>query len=160
VDLTLGDGSETAQRRYGDASKIGGSRLKLEVSKDSVKGSTNGTDSPKALEAPQESQPVPIRGRPRLLFEANTRQLQGANDVPLVSAIRGGDNITGHAPLPMPRRPGQNPELSGRRLKTPATHTPAKKDVRPKPYVLEVPSAAPHYSGGNMLLSFCLKMAC
>lgn len=137
VDLTL-DGSEAG--RYG-ASRIAGSRLKLELSKDPK-------DSPTLVESPRATEPAfksePSRGRPRLHFDGNHPQLQGAQDSSVLTSIRGVENITGQTRMPMPRRPIQSapPFVRGQRITTACS---AKKEVRPKPYVLGVPPAAPHY---------------
>jgi len=137
VDLTV-EGAETS--RYG-SSRIGGSRLKLELSKDSK-------DAPTLVESPRTAEVAPkaesARGRPRLYFDAYRHQLHGADDSSVVSSIRRVENATGQNSMPLPRRPVQSapPFARGQRA---APANGAKKEVRPKPYVLGVPPAAPHY---------------
>jgi mediator of RNA polymerase II transcription subunit 12, fungi type len=137
VDLTL-EGVETG--RFG-TSRIGGSRLKLELSKDSK-------DAPTLVESPRMAEGVPksepARGRPKLHFDGYRPQQQGADDTSVLSSIRKVENVTGQNSMPLPRRPVQSapPFARGQRM-TPANST--KKEVRPKPYVLGVPPAAPHY---------------
>jgi len=88
---------------------------------------------------------MPPRGRPQLHF-----------DVPSVSnlsprtAQEVGNNEVIIKPMPLPVRPGQHapPHLDKMRV---APGNAAKKDARPKPYVLEVPTSAPHYSVNGVL---------
>lgn len=133
VDLTF-DG-DTA--RHGP--RVGTSRLRVEISKDSKASEI--VDSPKPLSdaTPTWRPSLPPRGRPQLHF-----------DVPSVSnlsprpAQEGGQNEVAIKPMPLPVRPGQHPPPSSEKSR-PAPSNAAKKDARPKPYVLEVPTAAPHY---------------
>jgi mediator of RNA polymerase II transcription subunit 12, fungi type len=136
VDLTL-EGAETG--RYG-TSRIGGSRLKLELSKDS-KDAPNLVESPRTVEVVSKSEPA--RGRPKLHFDGYRPQLQGANDSSVLS-IRKVENVTGQNSMPLPRRPIQSAPPFARGQRVPPANG-AKKEVRPKPYVLGVPPAAPHY---------------
>jgi mediator of RNA polymerase II transcription subunit 12 len=132
------DGAETG--RYG-SSRIGGSRLKLELSKD-LKDSPTLVESPRTAEVMPKSEPA--RGRPRLHFDEYRPQQQGAGDTSVLSSIRKVENVTGQNSMPLPRRPVQSapPFARGQRV---TTANGAKKEVRPKPYVLGVPPAAPHY---------------
>lgn len=137
MDLTF-EGAETG--RYG-TSRIGGSRLKLELSKDSRDTPTL-VESPRTAEAVSKSEPA--RGRPKLHFDGYRPQLQGADDTSVLSSIRKVENVTGQNSMPLPRRPVHSayPFARGQRM---APANGAKKEVRPKPYVLGVPPAAPHY---------------
>jgi mediator of RNA polymerase II transcription subunit 12 len=137
VDLTQ-ESAETS--RYG-SSRIGGSRLKLELSKDS-KDAPSLVESPRTAEAVPKSEPG--RGRPKLHFDGYRPQLQGADDTSVLSSIRKVENVTGQNSIPLPRRPVQSapPFARGQRV---APANGAKKEVRPKPYVLGIPLAAPHY---------------
>jgi mediator of RNA polymerase II transcription subunit 12 len=53
-------------------------------------------------------------------------------------------------PMPLPVRPGPHAPPVHDRMRIAAGNS-AKKDARPKPYTLEVPTAAPHYSPSGML---------
>jgi mediator of RNA polymerase II transcription subunit 12 len=140
ADLTFD--ADAALGRHGP--RIGTSRLRVEISKDS-----------KALEMVESPRPIsdvnptwrpslPPRGRPQLHF-----------DVPSVSnlsprpAHEGDQNEVTIKPMPLPVRPGQHPPPSFEKSRSAPSNT-AKKDARPKPYVLEVPAAAPHYSPNGM----------
>jgi mediator of RNA polymerase II transcription subunit 12 len=152
VDLTL-EGSETALGRYGTPSRVGGSRLKLEISKDAARGANIAIDSPKVVDVPTETPfPVVIRGRPKLHFVGDPQQLGGASQGAPISSVRGGENVIGHVPLPMPRRPGQNAQSSIGRDKLSTPRAAVKKDVRPKPYTLETPSLAPRYPPNGKII--------
>jgi mediator of RNA polymerase II transcription subunit 12 len=120
--------------------RVGTSRLRVEISKDS--GASEMVESPKPLSdaAPSWRPSLPPRGRPQLHF-----------DVPSVSnlsprpAQEGGQIEATIKPMPLPVRPGQHAPPSTEKSRL-APSNAAKKDARPKPYVLEVPAAAPHYS--------------
>jgi mediator of RNA polymerase II transcription subunit 12 len=141
VDLTA-DGSQLG--RFG-SSRPGGSRLKLELSQ-ATKDVSFVMDSPKATEI--ESSLLSHRGRPKLQFEGDRPQLQGVHDLSTLSSIRGVENITPQTPMPLPTRPAHGvPSVVRGQLVAPTPS--AKKDARPKPYVLEVPSVAPQYSSSG-----------
>jgi mediator of RNA polymerase II transcription subunit 12, fungi type len=163
VDLSL-EGPESVHGRCVESdgsattpSRISGSRLKLELSRD-LNDAAQHNDFPNPHESPQESQLLrPVsRGRPKFQFQGNRPQLQGASDVPLLSSIRGGENITAQMSLPMPRRPSQNVRCSPRERAPPASVL--KKDARPKPYILEVPSAAPRCPPNGRLSLYMRKI--
>jgi mediator of RNA polymerase II transcription subunit 12 len=137
VDLTL-DGSESG--RYGSP-RVGGSRLKLELSRDS-KEAPGEFESSVVADAAQNQHAA--RGRPRLRFEGDRPRMQIGNKSSLLPSIGGVENIIGHNAMPMPKRPMQSVLSSARGKKQPVANT-VKKDLRPKPYILEVPPAAPHY---------------
>jgi len=136
VDLTF-DG-DAALGRHGP--RIGTSRLRVEISKDSK--ASEMVESPKPISdaTPTWRPSLTPRGRPRLHF-----------DVPSVSnlsprpAQEGGQNEVTIKPMPLPARPGQHAPPSSEKSRS-ASSSAAKKDARPKPYILEVPAAAPHYS--------------
>lgn len=149
VDLTF-EGSDGTQSRFGSASKTGGSRLKLEITKDPKSSSL--TESPKPiLDAPPPWKPsAPLRGRPQLHTDVSSN--------PSSSAAQDGHNeILPVRPMPMPVRPGQHPPLNVDKFRV-ASGSVVKKDARPKPYTLEVPAAAPHYAPNGMLKSLTLKI--
>lgn len=140
IDLTF-DASETSANssRNAPGARGASSRLKLELSKGSGSRSPNGASGTKSTPGtPVVGRPlVPPRGRPQLPF-----------DVPMGSrgAYQGGRDVEGKdavKPMPLPVRQRRHPPPpKGAR---PALPSSTKKDVRPKPYVLEVPAAAPTY---------------
>lgn len=135
VDLTF---DESVLARHGP--RVGTSRLRVEISKDS--GPSEMVESPKPISdaAPTWRPSLPPRGRPQLHF-----------DVPSISNLSphpaqdGGQNEVTIKPMPLPVRPGQHAPPSSEKSRA-APSNAAKKDARPKPYILEVPTAAPHYS--------------
>ena len=141
VDLTF-DG-DAALGRHGP--RIGTSRLRVEISKDSK--ASEMVESPKPISdaTPTWRPSLPPRGRPKLHF-----------DVPSVGNLsprplqEEGQNEAAIKPMPLPVRPGQYPPPSSEKVRS-APNNVAKKDARPKPYVLEVPTAAPYYSPNGML---------
>ena len=135
VDLTF-DGDGTLGRH---APRIGTSRLRVEISKDSRASETVESPKPASDTTPTWRPSLPPRGRPQLHF-----------DVPSVSNLSprpaqdGGHNEVMIKPMPLPVRPRHAPPSSQKTRSAP--NNTAKKDARPKPYVLEVPADAPHYS--------------
>lgn len=147
TELAL-NGSENG--RHG-ASRLGGSRLKVELSKGSI-------DAPVIFDPLGSASAAPtleaIRGRPRLQFEAGPQHFRVTNGSTHLSSIRGVENITTANPIPMPRRPVQSAPPFARGERSPIAVT-VKKEVRPKPYALEVPPAAPHFQpNGKYLKGF------
>lgn len=134
------DGSD-AGGRHANMARNGGSRLKLEISKASK--NLDFVESPKAtLESTPTWRPsLPPRGRPQLHF-----------DVPSISNFSPQEGAQMEVPvksMPLPVRPGHHaPAPDKARV---VSGYSLKKDARPKPYVLEVPTAAPHYSPNGML---------
>ncbi|KAI9641080.1 RNA polymerase II mediator complex subunit [Ciborinia camelliae] len=137
MDLTL-DVPDSTSVRYGQISRAGGSRLKQEISNESRNSSQ--TDASSLAPSNTNRQSLPPRGRPQLHSDIiRTRASKSS-----LSSDQNYNQISAK-PFPLPVRPGQ--------------HTPpfvdkpgssigpsGKKDTRPKPYVLEVPTAAPSYS--------------
>ena len=122
--------------RYG--ARVGASRLRVEISKDSKVSEM--VESPKPIsDAASSWRPsLPPRGRPQLHF-----------DVPSVSnpsprPVQDGQNEVTIKPMPLPSRPGQHPPASVDKSRAVPSSS-VKKDVRPKAYVLEVPAVAPRY---------------
>jgi hypothetical protein len=143
ADLTF-DGTDAAQGRYGTIPRMGGSRLKLEISDTS---NHEFIESPKAMTAntPTWRPNVTPHARSQLHFEIpNVSHLSpraaqdGSNEEPAIK------------PMPLPIRPGQHAPPSSRKARPIATNT-VKKDVRPKPYTLEVPAAAPRFPPNGKL---------
>jgi mediator of RNA polymerase II transcription subunit 12, fungi type len=123
----------------GHVPRVGTSRLRVEISKDSK--TSEMVESPKPISdvTPTWRPSLPPRGRPQLHF-----------DVPSVSNLsprptqEGSQNEVAIKPMPLPARPGQHAPPTSEKSRS-APNNAAKKDARPKPYVLEVPAAAPHY---------------
>ncbi|KAF4971975.1 hypothetical protein FSARC_1348 [Fusarium sarcochroum] len=128
VDLT-GDTGDATPNRYNTTPRRGGSRLRLELSHNASTGSLPTTESPQSL--------TPSR------IPNNSDPLQ---------AIAGSPATSGSASstiMPMPtRRPVTSQPRSAPRITTTAP-APAKKDARPKPYTVEIPSIAPRYFTSN-----------
>jgi mediator of RNA polymerase II transcription subunit 12 len=122
-------------RRNHDAA----SRLQLDLSKDSKKPGLVDTTSPAK---PTWKPSIPPRGRPKLHFDVPSVRNVGR-------AQEGGPHGPPIKPMPLPARPGQRapPALDKARS---VQGNSAKKDARLKPYVLEVPAAAPRYSPNGM----------
>ncbi|KAK2629649.1 hypothetical protein QTJ16_000469 [Diplocarpon rosae] len=126
------DWTSEGEARHG--SRIGASRLRVEISTDSKQ--TGALESPKLSSAatPTWRPLLPPRGRPQLHF-----------DVPCISHSHPrGQHGGAIKPMPLPARPGQHAPPMSQKHKPSPTST-AKKDARPKPYTLEVPAAAPRY---------------
>jgi len=139
VDLTF-DGPEAALGRYGTIPRNGGSRLKLEISKDSKNSTFVESPKPTSAATPTPGSFLPQRGRPKLHFDVPSV----SNPIPR-SAQDGGHSDVIIKSMPLPVRPGQHIPPAHEKLRISLSNS-AKKDARPKPYVLEVPSAAPKYS--------------
>jgi hypothetical protein len=139
VDLTL-DGPDGVMGRT-----IPRSRLNLEIGKGSKAEDVVESPKPTSDLTPTWKPSQPPRGRPLLHF-----------DVPSVSnlspraAQERGQNEATIKPMPLPVRPGQHaPPTTAEKVRSAPSNL-GRKDARPKPYVLEVPSAAPRYSPNGM----------
>lgn len=139
------DGPDVALQRYGGAPRNGGSRLKLETSRDSQEAVCGSETAKAPAEAPHIWRPP--RGRPQLHFDVPSVSNPGPRAAQEGTAAEVAIN-----PMPLPVRPGKHlrPSLS-RPRREPGNLQ--KKDARPKPYILEVPAAAARYSPGGMLRS-------
>lgn len=134
-------GDASNQSRYAaPQQRRGGSRLKLELSHDPANSITQMPiiESPNALES---SKPfTPSRMMPGM---------DGASDLGDISShtsSRAPTTDGDSAPMPMPpRRPRFALIVPRAAPTTPVITTVVKKDTRPKPYVVEVPAAAPRY---------------
>jgi mediator of RNA polymerase II transcription subunit 12, fungi type len=133
-DLTPegGGGGDSSQSRYGATPRRGGSRLKLELSNDSMLAQPSVSDSPQTL--------TPARIMPHEISD-----LSEMSPRPLGTVQQGGDSD--NAPMPMPKRRPRYVLPKPRRDTRPAAPAPAtsRRDPRPKPYALDVPAAAPKY---------------
>lgn len=75
-----------------------------------------------------------------------------SNVTPRSSQVEGGQEELFVKPLPLPVRPGQHALQASGKSRSPMTSAiPQKKEARPKPYILETPSIAPHYSPNGLL---------
>lgn len=135
VDLTS-DG-DAAQARP----RIGTSRLRVEISTDS-NPSDNVYESPKPSSAstPTWKPSLPPRGRPQLPFDT-----LGISNLSPRPAQDGSQNELVIKPMPLPVRPGKHAPPTSEKARSSTANT-LKKDARPRPYVLETPTAAPRYS--------------
>lgn len=116
---------------------MGSSRLRLEISEQDsdVVASPNQIPDPNAQWRPS----LPPRGQPQLPFD-----LPSASNLSPRAAQEGAQNESVIKPMPLPMRPGQHAPPTAEKPR-PIQGSTTKKDARPKPYVLEVPAAAPRY---------------
>lgn len=128
----------------GHGLRVGTSRLRVEISKDSK--TSEMVESPKPISdaTPTWRPSLPPRGRPQLHFDVPS--VSNLSPRPAQEASQVEATIK---PMPLPARPGQHPPPSPEKSRF-ATSNTARKDARPKPYVLDVPAAAPHYSPNGM----------
>lgn len=124
---------------YGTTPRAGGSKLKLELSNDGITHA-GFSESPLTLDPLSANKPfTPSRMMPM----GDVSPLGDMSAPPSRCQTADNDSI----PFPMPPRRARfaAPAL---RLGKPASapSAPAKKDVKPKPFVLETPAAAPRYS--------------
>lgn len=120
-----GDGSQ----RHGPPSRIGTSRLRLELSNDVAMLPLSATNSPQSL--------TPSRTLP--LSDA----LDGSTMSPALS--RTSQQDPDNLPMPMPRRRVPAPQHIQTLRDPPPAPAPVRKDARPKPYTVEIPPAAPRF---------------
>lgn len=137
VDL-MGDG-DTGRH----APRIGTSRLRLEISTDSKVADSYESPKPSSASTPTFKPSMPPRGRPQLPNTSNLSPRPSQD---------GMQNEVATKPMPVPLRPGKHAPPPAERPRPPITNT-AKKDVRPKPYTLEVPAAAPRYTPNGQHIS-------
>ncbi|PQE15191.1 transcription mediator subunit Med12 protein [Rutstroemia sp. NJR-2017a WRK4] len=138
IDLTV-DVPDFASARYGSSSRTG-SRLKQELLNDpngSGQSEIHGGGSSSLLFG---RPPLPMRGRPQLHSDLQKSRPSNIGILP--------EQTHSHTPaklMPLPVRPGRHPPPPIEKFSTSQTNH-NKKDIRPKPYVLEVPAAAPSYT--------------
>ncbi|ESZ89638.1 hypothetical protein SBOR_9976 [Sclerotinia borealis F-4128] len=142
IDLTL-DVPDPTSVRYGQTSRAGGSRLKQEISNESrgsIQAEATSSASSNAISNRQYLSP---RGRPQLHSDVLRSKASKSSLTPDQHF-----NQTSAKPFPLPVRPGQHAppfvEKPGSSI-----GSSGKKDARPKPYVLEVPTAAPYSPNGH-----------
>ncbi|KAF9776199.1 hypothetical protein IL306_005647 [Fusarium sp. DS 682] len=125
IDLTA-DAGDTTPNRYHTTPRRGGSRLRLELSHNVSSSSLPTSESPQSLTPPRIPNSDP--------FQAMVGSPAGSASSSL---------------MPMPtRRPVTAQPRSAPRITT-TVPAPAKKDARPKPYTVEIPSVAPRYFSAN-----------
>jgi len=123
---------------------MAGSRLKQELSND-PNGSGQAEIHGGGLSSLLSSRPpLPLRGRPQL--HSDVQQTRPSNIGILPEQTH---SHTSTKLMPLPVRPGRHAPPLVEKSNTSQTY-PNKKDVRPKPYVLEVPAAAPSYAPNGM----------
>ncbi|KAK1758597.1 mediator of RNA polymerase II transcription subunit 12 [Echria macrotheca] len=129
--------SDAPQPRLPAVQRRGGSRLKLELSHDSADGIAHIgiSESPNTIDSSKPFTPS------RMMPPTEPSEL-GDMSPHLSAHVQAAES---DAPLPMPaRRPRFTADLP-RRDAPPTQANPPKKDARPKPYTIEVPTAAPRY---------------
>ncbi|KAI9163405.1 Mediator of RNA polymerase II transcription subunit 12 [Paramyrothecium foliicola] len=129
-----GESPDVAQGRHANTPRRGGSRLRLELSTDQAMGSlAAATESPQSL-TPSRMMPISDAMDAGHLSPALSRASHQDIDNP---------------PLPLPRRrpwPSQKTKQTRDAVVPPP---PTKKDLRPKPYTVEIPAAAPRFVSTN-----------
>lgn len=123
---------------------MGGSRLRLEISEASH---SDLVESPKPATGVTPSWRTPGTSSARSQHHFDVPN--PSNFSPRASQ-EGGHNDSAIKPMPLPVRPKQHGPPSTKKPR-PVAGTAVKKDVRPKPYTLEVPAAAPRYPPNGML---------
>lgn len=136
VDLT-GDSADGAPVRHATTPRRGGSRLRLELSSE--------------FDPNDPSAPSPLVDSPQILTPSRTLTMPDAIDVgnrsPALSKTsqQDADNL----PIPMPKRHAfASQHIQSLQPAAPAP-APPKKDTKPKPYVIETPTAAPRFSASK-----------
>jgi mediator of RNA polymerase II transcription subunit 12 len=146
VDLT-GDGGDTLGPRQ-DMPRVATSGLRTEVAMDAKDALGSPAASPTASPAPKgltaHTQP---RGKPAFLVSRETPFSATGGPSTFSGAPTLLEKASTQSKMPFPRRP-PNFIPQHTRPKVSEPRGPLKKDTRPKPYVLEVPSIAPKY-GAN-----------
>ncbi|KAI2639368.1 transcription mediator subunit Med12 [Xylaria nigripes] len=132
------DGTDGSQSRYGTTPRRGGSKLKLELANDNIMHAG-------FVESPQNPDPLSTNRvfTPSRVMSIHMADAPDLGDMsPQTSRCQtvDGDSI----PLPMPPRRARF-VVPTKRFQPPAANAPAKKDSRPKPFVLDIPPEAPRY---------------
>ncbi|TWU76992.1 RNA polymerase II mediator complex subunit [Metarhizium rileyi] len=98
------------------------------------------------------SSPVCVIGSPQTLTPSRIIPVSDAMEMDKLSPAlsRVSQQESDNFPMPMPKRwLSQALQTTSSTRSAAPTPTPAKKDVRPKPYTVEVPTAAPRYTSTN-----------
>ncbi|ENH61893.1 Mediator of RNA polymerase II transcription subunit 12 [Fusarium oxysporum f. sp. cubense race 1] len=125
IDLTA-DAGDATPNRYHTTPRRGGSRLRLELSHNASSSSLPTSESPQSL--------TPSRIPNSDPFQAMVGSPAGSASSTLM-------------PMPTRRPVASQPRFAPRITAT--APAPAKKDARPKPYTVEIPSVAPRYFSAN-----------
>ncbi|CAD6447866.1 23e34830-c2a0-4824-b86a-9131de662131 [Sclerotinia trifoliorum] len=139
IDLTL-DVPDSTSARYGQTSRTGGSRLKQEISNESGSSSQTEKSGSGPSNIRSSRQTLPPRGRPQL--HSDVRHTRAPR-----SSLTSDQNYNQvfARPFPLPVRPGRHAPPFVEKPSS-SIGISGKKDARPKPFVLEIPPAAPSYS--------------
>ncbi|KAI0397683.1 transcription mediator subunit Med12 [Xylariaceae sp. FL0594] len=134
------DGSDGLQARYGATPRLGGSRLKLQLANDGIVHAG-------FVESPQNPDPMSAN---KVFTPSRLLSMTDAPDVGDVSPQTSRCNTVedDSAPVPMPLRRVRFAAPT-KRFQPPTHNTPAKKDLRAKPFAPEVPPNAPRYAPLN-----------
>ncbi|KAK0718895.1 hypothetical protein B0T21DRAFT_295905 [Apiosordaria backusii] len=134
-EFTPPDYNDGANMRY-PSQRRAGSRLKLELSHDSLESITHTgiIESPNAIESSKPFTPS------RVMLPTDSSDLGDMS--PHFSHP---PTIDPDAPLPMPQRRLRFAPSTPRREPPPRPANTGRKDIPPKPYQAEIPSAAPRY---------------
>ncbi|QSZ31014.1 hypothetical protein DSL72_000575 [Monilinia vaccinii-corymbosi] len=139
IDLTL-DVPDSASVRYGQTSRAGGSRLKQEISNESRSSSQAEASRSTPSNTILNRQCLHPRGRPQRHSDVlRTRAFKSS-----LTPDQNSNQISAKS-FPLPLRPGQHAPPSVYQPGSPIGSS-GKKDARPKPWFLEIPTAAPSYS--------------
>ncbi|KAK4199603.1 putative mediator of RNA polymerase II transcription [Triangularia verruculosa] len=135
LEFTPPDYNDGANMRF-PSQRRGGSRLKLELSHDSLESITHTgiIESPNAIDSSKPFTPS------RIMLPTDSSDLGDMS--PHFSHP---PTIDLDAPLPMPQRRLRFAPSTPRREPPPGPTNTGRKDIAPKPYQVEVPSAAPRY---------------
>ncbi|KAL5606705.1 hypothetical protein BROUX41_003101 [Berkeleyomyces rouxiae] len=146
-DLDPSDLALAAQNRYGTLPRRGGSRLKTEVSSDSV------IVRPATIES--SSIPTSMRVLPTLATPTAASPDGAVSSVDSVmtdaSTVNPAVPPVDDSPLPLPKRRARltRPVYTTQKpTRQPAPPTTLKKDGRPRPWVQEIPPEAPRFKTG------------
>jgi len=131
------DSSDSAAPRHPAPPKRIGSRLRLELANDGI-DHAGFSESPKNLEPLSGSK---VFTPSRMMHMNDTSDLGDLSALPSRCQTAEGDPV----PLPMPPRRARFVVPAKRSVSMPATTAPAKRDLRPKPFHLETPGAAPRF---------------
>ncbi|KAH9889253.1 transcription mediator subunit Med12 [Xylariomycetidae sp. FL2044] len=133
------DGADLTQSRFGPTPRRGGSRLKLELANDGIVHAG-------FSESPQNLDPISAN---RVFTPSRVMSMNDASELGNMSPHALSCQTSDADPLPLPMPP-RHARFAVPTKRTPpsttVTSTPAKRDTRPRPFVLETPSCAPRYS--------------
>lgn len=123
--------TDSPQGRHGASFQRGASRLRLELSSDPLMAPPSATNSPQGL---TPSRMLPLADPMETMSPA--------------AMSRSSQQDLDNPPMPMPRRRVPMPQHAQQYRDPPRPSAPVKKDARPKPWTVEIPTAAPRYVSG------------